>query len=185
MRFALGMDNREIARASTRTDRRRGVVAPYVRQLEDIVQARHERERAGWLIRPSRTWSAAAFALLRRSTADHLQRRVEQTLDNIVERAADELESWEIRGVKDPRNWPRARSARRRSSSAPARRRSVCCAPSTGATSAARRQGRRDLAARTMRDAPASVEGLRGIAPRPLIQNHGRAGTRAMDVRTR
>ncbi len=38
----------------------------------------------------------------------HLQRRVEQTLDNIVELAADELESWEIEAIKDPRNWPRA-----------------------------------------------------------------------------
>src|SRR3954447_14757101 len=38
----------------------------------------------------------------------HLQRRLEQTLDNIVERAADELESWEIEAIKDPRNSPRA-----------------------------------------------------------------------------
>jgi len=38
----------------------------------------------------------------------HLQRRLEQTLDNIVELAADELESWEIEAIKDPRNWPRA-----------------------------------------------------------------------------
>jgi hypothetical protein len=38
----------------------------------------------------------------------HLQKRLEQTLDNIVELAADELESWEIEAIKDPRNWPRA-----------------------------------------------------------------------------
>jgi hypothetical protein len=38
----------------------------------------------------------------------HLQRRLEDTLDSIVELAADELESWEIEAIKDPRNWPRA-----------------------------------------------------------------------------
>src|SRR4051794_2268902 len=38
----------------------------------------------------------------------HLQKRLEATLDNIVELAADELESWEIEAIKDPRNWPRA-----------------------------------------------------------------------------
>jgi hypothetical protein len=38
----------------------------------------------------------------------HLQRRVENTLDSIVELAADELESWELEAIKDPRNWPRA-----------------------------------------------------------------------------
>ena len=38
----------------------------------------------------------------------HLQQRLETTLDNLVELAADELESWEIEAIKDPRNWPRA-----------------------------------------------------------------------------
>src|SRR3954447_21659674 len=38
----------------------------------------------------------------------HLQQRLEQTLDSIVELAAEELESWEIEAIKDPRNWPRA-----------------------------------------------------------------------------
>ncbi len=38
----------------------------------------------------------------------HLQRRVEQTLDSIVELAAEELEGWELDTIKDPRNWPRA-----------------------------------------------------------------------------
>ena len=86
----------------------------------------------------------------------HLQRRLEQTLDNIVELAAAELESWEIAAIKDPRNWPRAafgpatagvlgggaavglvvlRTQRRRH-----KRR-------------AQSKGVRDLAARTMRDA--------------------------------
>jgi len=52
-------------------------------------------------------------AALRRALAPvdppvELQLRVEQTLDSIVELAADELEGWELGGLKDPRNWPRA-----------------------------------------------------------------------------
>jgi hypothetical protein len=38
----------------------------------------------------------------------HLQRQLEETLDSIVELAAEELEAWELSAIKDPRNWPRA-----------------------------------------------------------------------------
>jgi chaperonin GroEL (HSP60 family) len=38
----------------------------------------------------------------------HLQRKLEATLNDIVELAAEELESWELVAIKDPRNWPRA-----------------------------------------------------------------------------
>src|SRR3954466_12244886 len=38
----------------------------------------------------------------------HLQERLEATLDNLVELAAEELEAWELEAIKDPRNWPRA-----------------------------------------------------------------------------
>jgi hypothetical protein len=37
-----------------------------------------------------------------------LEPRVEATLGSLVEMAADELEAWELRAMKDPRNWPRA-----------------------------------------------------------------------------
>jgi hypothetical protein len=52
-------------------------------------------------------------AALRRALAPidppvELQQRVEQTLGSIVELAAEELEGWELAGLKDPRNWPRA-----------------------------------------------------------------------------
>jgi hypothetical protein len=52
-------------------------------------------------------------AKLRRALAPvdppaELQERVEKTLDSIVELAADELEGWELGGLRDPRNWPRA-----------------------------------------------------------------------------
>ena len=37
-----------------------------------------------------------------------LEPRLELTLGSLVELAADELEGWELRALKDPRNWPRA-----------------------------------------------------------------------------
>jgi hypothetical protein len=36
-----------------------------------------------------------------------LELRLQTTLGSLVEMAADELEAWELRAVKDPRNWPR------------------------------------------------------------------------------
>jgi hypothetical protein len=36
-----------------------------------------------------------------------LEPRLELTLGSLVELAADELEAWELRAMKDPRNWPR------------------------------------------------------------------------------
>jgi hypothetical protein len=37
-----------------------------------------------------------------------LEPRLEATLGSLVELAADELEAWELRSMRDPRNWPRA-----------------------------------------------------------------------------
>ncbi|EHN09846.1 hypothetical protein PAI11_33070 [Patulibacter medicamentivorans] len=37
--------------------------------------------------------------------------RVENTLRNLSELAADELESWELTAMKDPRNWVRPAAA--------------------------------------------------------------------------
>lgn len=37
-----------------------------------------------------------------------LEARLETTLGSLVELAADELESWELSAIKDPRNWPQA-----------------------------------------------------------------------------
>jgi hypothetical protein len=36
-----------------------------------------------------------------------LEARLEQTLDSMLLAAADELESWELRAMRDPRNWVR------------------------------------------------------------------------------
>jgi hypothetical protein len=40
-----------------------------------------------------------------------LEVRMEQTLGSIVEAAADELESWELTAMHDPRNWVRPAAA--------------------------------------------------------------------------
>ena len=37
-----------------------------------------------------------------------LVERLEGALTSITEMAADELEAWELGGLRDPRNWPRA-----------------------------------------------------------------------------
>jgi hypothetical protein len=37
-----------------------------------------------------------------------LEVRLETTLGSLVEMAADELDAWELRAMRDPRNWPRA-----------------------------------------------------------------------------
>jgi hypothetical protein len=39
---------------------------------------------------------------------EDLELRLQTTLGSLVEMAADELEAWELRAIKDPRNWPRA-----------------------------------------------------------------------------
>jgi len=36
-----------------------------------------------------------------------LEPRLEMTLGSLVELAADELDSWELRAMRDPRNWAR------------------------------------------------------------------------------
>src|SRR5215218_8862008 len=86
----------------------------------------------------------------------HLQRRLEKTLDSIVELAADELESWELVAIKDPRNWPRAAIG-------PAAALVVGSGAAVGLVvlrtqrkrhrRRAQAHGARDLAARTFRDA--------------------------------
>jgi hypothetical protein len=42
---------------------------------------------------------------------DDLVERLEETLTTITELAADELESWELSAMRDPRNWARPAAA--------------------------------------------------------------------------
>lgn len=41
----------------------------------------------------------------------HLEGRLEDTLTTLVTEAADELEAWELRAMRDPRNWIRPAAA--------------------------------------------------------------------------
>lgn len=87
---------------------------------------------------------------------EHLRERVETTLDSIVELAADELEGWELKAVRNPRNWPRAAVG-------PAAAVVVGSGAAVGLVvlrtqrkrhrRRAQAHGARDLAARTLRDA--------------------------------
>ncbi len=87
---------------------------------------------------------------------ERLRRRVETTLDSVLELAADELEAWELRAIRDPRNWPRAALG-------PATAVVVGSGAAVGLVvlrtqrkrhkRRAQSHGARDLAARTLRDA--------------------------------
>src|ERR671914_2445722 len=84
-----------------------------------------------------------------------LEQRLQTTLGSLVELAADELEAWELKAIKDPRNWPRAALG-------PAAAVVVGTGAATGLVvlrTRRRRHGRRaqaknalDLAERTLRD---------------------------------
>ena len=108
MRFALGMDNREIARALGRTDGATKVLLHRaIRQLEELVK----KAEAGRRERVSQPFDFEA--LLRAALApieppEELAARLESRLGSLVELAADELEAWELSAMRDPRNWPRA-----------------------------------------------------------------------------
>lgn len=91
--------------------------------------------------------------LLRRALApvdppDDLPRRLQSTLESITELAADELESWELASMRDPRNWVRPAAA-------------VVAGAAAGTALVVIRAGRRHrAAART----PARIGDLRELA---------------------
>lgn len=60
----------------------------------------------------SETWTPDFEGLLRQALSpvdppEGLSDRLESTLANLTELAADELEGWEISSMRDPRNWAR------------------------------------------------------------------------------
>ena len=124
MRFALGMDNREIARALGRSDGATKVlIHRAIKQLEEIVSDPVPARRRALALRrlPRRRASvtdpASSFeSLLREALAPveppaALALRLEETLTSITEMAADELEAWELGAMRDPRNWVRPAAA--------------------------------------------------------------------------
>ena len=112
MRFALGMDNSEIARALDRTD---GATKVLIASSHPATRGHRpgRRQRHGPEVTDVSSTVRGHRARLRDALAPvdppiHLQQRLETTLDSIVELAADELEAWELDAIKNPRNWPRA-----------------------------------------------------------------------------
>ena len=112
MRFALGMDNREIARALGRTDGATKVlIHRAIKQLEEA-DGRMSGARRATLDTDSS--AAAATRCARSSRPRTCATRVETTLSAITEQAAAELSSWadelsegELDALRDPRNWVR------------------------------------------------------------------------------
>ena len=115
MRFALGMSNREIARALGRTDGATKVlIHRAIKQLEEEMSETSERGTP--MTRPTpatsrRCWPTRCGRSSRPRTSP---RRVEATLSAITEQAAAELSSWadelsegELEALRDPRNWVR------------------------------------------------------------------------------
>ena len=116
MRFALGMDNREIARALGRSDGATKVLLHRaIKQLEEIVSEAPRPEAR----RSSRTVSASApdfESLLRQALhpvepPTDLRERLEATLVSLTEAAQEELDAWELSSMRDPRNWVRPAAA--------------------------------------------------------------------------
>jgi hypothetical protein len=82
---------------------------------------------------------------------DDLVQRVESTLTSLTEIAAEELESWELSSMRDPRNWARPAAAMVVGSSAGAAL-VLLRARQRQQRRAAQASGLRDLAERTAHD---------------------------------
>ncbi|HEX2016251.1 MAG TPA: hypothetical protein VGN69_06110 [Solirubrobacteraceae bacterium] len=82
---------------------------------------------------------------------EDLVARLEDTLTNLAEIAADELEAWELSAMRDPRNWLRPAAAVVVGGSAGAAL-VVLRARQRQQQRAAEAHGVRDLAERTLRD---------------------------------
>ena len=101
MRFALGMDNREIARAlGPLRGRDQGADPPGD-------QAARAGAQGG---RPPMAEMSDVEALLRSALvpvepSEALSDRLERTLSEITDLAVDELADWELSAMRDPRNW--------------------------------------------------------------------------------
>jgi hypothetical protein len=80
-----------------------------------------------------------------------LEARLEQTLGSLVGMAADELESWELSAVKDPKNW--IRLARPAAAVVVGSGAAVGLVVLRTHRKRAHARGKRDLAGRAMREA--------------------------------
>jgi hypothetical protein len=90
-----------------------------------------------------------------------LVERLESTLTNITELAADELEAWELSAMRDPRNWARPAAALVAGGAAGAAL-VLLRARKRAQTSPAGLVGMRDTAERTIRDLEREARKLLG-----------------------
>ncbi len=118
MRFALGMDNREIARAMGRSDGATKVlIHRAIKQLEEIVDVAMRmptscrKGRRGMSEAVSGLEGLLHKALSPVEPPEDLGRRLESTLTSLTESAVEELEAWELSAMRDPRNWVRPAAA--------------------------------------------------------------------------
>ena len=105
MRFALGMDNREIARAlgAPREPRRCSSTGPSSSWSRASRRtAMSDIERVERLLRS---------ALVPMDPPEALSDRLERSLSELTEVAAAELADWEMSAMRDPRNWARPAAA--------------------------------------------------------------------------
>ena len=99
MRFALDMDNREIARALGRTDGATKVlIHRAIKQLEEELGNDEARFDVEALLRS---------ALTPVEPPEALSDRLERHLTELTDLAAEELAEWELGAMRDPRNWVR------------------------------------------------------------------------------
>ena len=103
-------------------------------------------------------------ALLRRALTpveppEELSERLESTLVELTEAAADELEGWELSAMRDPRNWVRPVAAVAVGTAAGA---ALVILRARQRAERNKHQGVRGLAERTARDAAAEARKLVG-----------------------
>ena len=103
-------------------------------------------------------------SLLRRALApveppEELSERLESTLVELTEAAADELEGWELSAMRDPRNWVRPVAAVAVGTAAGA---ALVILRARQRAERNKHQGVRGLAERTARDAAAEARKLVG-----------------------
>ena len=103
-------------------------------------------------------------ALLRRALTpveppEELSERLESTLVELTEAAADELEGWELSAMRDPRNWVRPVAAVAVGTAAGA---ALVILRARQRAERNKHQGVRGLAERTARDAAAEARKLIG-----------------------
>ena len=100
MRFALGMDNREIAKALGRSE---GATKVLIHRAIKQLDERMERRR----VEMSEVERLLHYALSPVEPPGTLTARLEQRLSHLTDAAVDELAEFDPSAIRDPRRWAR------------------------------------------------------------------------------